>query len=954
MSDVPPELRDYVEPLVRVGHVTVTVYERCIQEAVRLGLSEAEGDAYMRRLAEEHDAILEAPARPEFAATAAWEPAPGSESSEDDPTKADALSDVPSDSEERAALEAAAREAEADESEAVESEAAESAAAEAAESEPGEPEAAEAAEQEAAAETSQPAIAIGGHPATVPEGLELGHPATVPEGVEVPSDAISAATEVTGHEETAPTGVMASPEEIAPTQMMTPGELPQPPASPSEADQDPDLVPAVEPLPTGGFRGIPWLHLTPVALAPLLVGLILASGGIEAAQDRFGGGDPFEPNNSFAEAKLISNGKHTGITLLRDDVDWFRVKVEAGRGLQITYENVPDEAAISLHDSSGARLERVGESVGELVYVPEGGQAEEVFLALSGSARELITLDVAQIDPRQRFEENDLPLQAAEVEPGQLSSLTCDGSDWFRVVVPRHCPISAKVDGGLGVRIVESGDRAALAKSPLELPGEAKADPRALPRAVLVQVVGRGDYTLDLDVGSIDPKSSARVGDDLQRIDESLEPNNRREEAVALLPGYYPKLRCDGRDYYTVKVPVGHSLILDWTGSPDLTFPTLRSRILGGDLDSINTPDNLKRKVVFAEKRAMEFPVLVRGRGNYALTCRINPGFPGRELVPGSYPQIRTSGEDLYWLVAKPDDKLDLDFDVGRHDRYGRQVEVTVVRVPLKEKKPNKRKRRQQGRSSQTEYISGLETITKRFYNRELVFVRVRGARRPYNLDVELQRTQAITGVGTYRPPTYEVVGPGTYVGRTVSVYGVDLEAGDVLEAKVSFSSQQGDLDVELLDSHGELVEDSMGEGDEELVSCESKVRQRVYVFVRDLSGVETPYDMEIKINEKAAPPEETPSLEKGIHRGLVCEGEAVYKLAVKQGQTVRATIRFDEKKGELDLGILNGQAMEQARAVSLGPSETLEYFVETAGHVYLRVAGEGKRFDLELAIQDP
>lgn len=934
MSDVPPELRDYVEPLVRVGHVTITVYERCLQEAVRLGLSEAEGDAYLRRLAEEHDAILEAPARPEFAATAAWEPAPTTESSEDDPTKADALADVPSDSEERAALEAAAAEAEQAELEDSEAE------AEAPEEQAEEP----AAEEPAADLAAQ-------EPTTEPEGVPL--PTDDP-----PSEQIApAAEEAASHEETAPTEVVPTPEEIAPTEVMAAEDLPPASAASLAEEASPEERPAIEPLPTGGFRGIPWLHLTPVALAPLLVALILASGGIEAAQERFGGGDPFEPNNRFAEAKPLTNGKHTGITLLRDDVDWFRIKVEAGRGLQVTYENVPDEAAISLHDSSGARLERVGESVGELVYVPQDGQPEEVFLALSGSSRELITLDVSQIDPRQRFEENDLPIQAAEVEPGQLASLTCDGVDWFRVVVPRHRPIKARVSGGLGVRILETGDRAGIAKAPLKLPAEAQAAPKALPRAVLVQVAGRGDYTLDLDVGAIDGKSAARVGDDLQRFDEAFEPNNRREQAPELSPGYYPKLRCDGRDYYTVNVPAGHSLILDWTGSPDLSFPTLRSRILGSDLDSINTPDNLKRKVVFAEKRAMKIPLLFQGRGNYTLTCRVTPGFPGRELVPGTYPQIQTTGDDLFWLVAKPDDKLDLDFDVGRHDRYGRQVEVTLVRVPLKEKKPNPRRRRpNQGRQTQTEYISGLETISKRFYNRELVFVRVRGARRPYDLEVELERTQANTGVGTYRPPRYEVVGPATYVGRTVQggVYGIDLEAGDQLEAKVSFSSQQGDLDVELLDSHGELIEDSTGDGDEEAVSCETKIRQRVYLFVRDLSGIETPYELEVKVNGKATPSEETPTLEKGIHRGLVVNGSAIYKIAVKQGQTVRATIRFDEKKGELDLGMFDANAVEQARAVALGPSEVLDYFVEAAGHVYLRVAGEGKRFDLELAIQDP
>lgn len=924
MSGVPPELRDYVEPLVRVGHVTVTVYERCIQEAVRLGLSETEGDAYLRRLAEEHDAILEAPPRPEFAATAAWEPAPSTESSEDDPTKADVLDNVPSDSEERAALEAA-RVAETDpELDAL---------ADLSESAPDEPAPDQTEVDPAPAEPDPPAVSET-LPTPTPSAAEVAKTELM-SGI---GDAAEVATQGAPAQEV--------PDETAPV-----------PAAESESPLVEESESRAVALPTGGFCGIPWLHLTPIAIAPLLAALILMSGGIEAAQSRFGGGDPFEPNNSFAEAKLLTPGKHTGITLLRDDVDWFKIQVEEGRGLLVSYENLPNEAAISLHDGSGARLERVGESVGELVYVPKAGKSEEVYLALSGSARELILIEISQIDPRQRFEENDVPGLATEVDAGQVASLTCDGSDWFRLVVPEHRPVNAKVTGGLGVRVLEAGDRAGLASAALNLPAEAKLGAVGLPRAVLVQVVGRGDYTLDLNFGERDLESAKRAGDLLQTFTDTLEPNNRRQQAAQLEPGYYPKLRCDSKDYYLVKVPANHSLILDWRGSPSLSFPTIRSRIFGNDLDSQGASDGSKRQVFFT-KRAMEVLVLAQGRGDYALTCRVTPGLPGRELAPGSYPEIRGRGDDLFWLVAEPEDKLDLDFDVGRSDRYGRQIEVLLIRVPLKQDKdkPSTRRRGKQQRNTRTEYISDRELISQRFFERELVFVRVRGARRPYSLDVELSRAQSKGGVGGYRPPVFEVVGPGTYVGRVVErgVYGVDLMPGDRLEARVSFSSQQGDLDVELLDSYGEMIEDSTGSGDEEQVACVSKVKQRVYLFVRDLSGVETVYDLEIKLNDETLPAKDTPTIQKGLHPGLVCNRETVLKIAVTAGQMIRAKIKFDDAKGELDLGLLDEAGVEQARATEIGPSEALSHVVEATGHVFLRVSGEGKRFDLELAIQEP
>ena len=140
MSGVPPELRDYVEPLVRVGYVTQSVYERCVQEALRLGLSAVEGDAVIRSLADEHGALLEAPPAAQVAAeaeaaeaeiarveearveearaegsalavTTAWTPPEAQASDPEVSTRGDVLEGVPSDSEERRALEDSAAEA---------------------------------------------------------------------------------------------------------------------------------------------------------------------------------------------------------------------------------------------------------------------------------------------------------------------------------------------------------------------------------------------------------------------------------------------------------------------------------------------------------------------------------------------------------------------------------------------------------------------------------------------------------------------------------------------------------------------------------------------------------------------------------------------------------------------------------------------------------------------------
>ncbi|MBL4844977.1 MAG: hypothetical protein JKY65_05595, partial [Planctomycetes bacterium] len=744
-----------------------------------------------------------------------------------------------------------------------------------------------------------------------------------------------------------------TPQMEAPASDSPSADTSQDDASPAET-VDPSLPPERPPadlLPAGGLAGIPWLHLAAVAIAPALAVIVLLSGGIEAAQERFGGGDPFEPNDTFAEAHFIGGGKHTGISLLRDDIDWFRIKVDAGRGLSVRYENIPDDSGVSLHGPSGARLEHVGESLGELTYVPTDGKSEEVFLVLSGSSRELVTIEIRQIDPRQRFEENDTPPQAANIEPGAISSLTCDGSDWFRTIVPAYRSLNVSVAGGLGVRLLETADAAGQAKAALGLPAKASVSGHQLPRHVLIQVAGRGDYTLDLQLGVVERERARRNGDELETYNTTLEPNDRREEAVELTPGHYPKLSCNRKDYYFVNIPAGHTLTLEWRGSPSIDFPTLRSRIFGSDLDSSGGQVPLKRRVVYA-RRKLKLSVLASGRGDYPLTCKITPGLPGRELRPGSYPQIASQGQDLFRIVGDAGDKLDLDFDVGPSDRYGRQVECRLLRVSLDPKQPRATRRR----GGRTEYISGIETVTQRFFVRELLFIRVRGARRPYDLNVSMTKNAAKKGLGTFRPRTFEVVGPGTYVGRNVErgVYGIDLAANDELEASVVFSSQQGDLDLELLDTHGELLMDSTGETDEERVSAKVRADQRVYLFVRDLSGVETTYDLEIKINGKAVPRGDLTPITKGIHRGLVCDRETLLPISVKKGQRVRAKISFDDEKGELDLGILEADGREQDYQPQLGPSEELEYDVERDGTIYLRVSGEGKRFDLELAIQDP
>ena len=964
MSGVPPELRDYVEPLVRVGYVTQSVYERCVQEALRLGLSAVEGDAVIRSLADEHGALLEAPPAAQVAAeaeaaeaeiarveearveearveearaegsalavTTAWTPPEAQASDPEVSTRGDVLEGVPSDSEERRALEDSAAEAPDGVSQAL------------LEAAPDEEEPADVEDESGESESLGPRE---GGQATEVEGVQAAdstraQPSTPPVAGARPALAQSAAGKASPEDdrEEAESKLASSADEA---------EL-------EAADEDEDDFAGPAPFVPGRGPGrIPWLQLSPLALAPFLALAFLLSGGIERVRARFGGGDPFEPNNTFATAHELAPGKYTGLTLIRDDVDWFRLRVPAGRGLRVTYELSGSEASVSLHDSQGVRLERVGASAGELVYVPQVERgSEEVYLALSGSSPDVVSLEVALIDPRLRFEENDLAAAASEVPLGRVATLACDGQDWFRVTIPAFRKLRAALTEpapGIGLRLFEFAD----AGQPKPGPSAPRAELPAsdLPRAALIQVTGQGDYGLQLDLGETDAALARSRGETLATFSETLEPNDSKASAVALEPGFYPNLRCDGKDYYWVTLPADHSLTLEWEpGSVDLSFPGLRSRVFGDDLDSVQGA--LHRRVVYA-KRDLRVLVLAQGSGPYPLRCKVTPGLPGRRLQAGSYPQIPTQGDDLYWIQVESGQKLDLSFSLGDSEFYGYGTHCVIHSRPLRGLGDRTSVRR-----TETEYISGYANIARRYYDQELVFLSVRQARRPYDLKVEVGGQEATTEEGGYRPPAFEQIGPGIYPDRGLiageGVFAIQVGADQTLSAQIAFSSQAGDLDLELLDSHGREVESSTGSGDDEGVLYRSPVEQRVYLFVRDLSGDGTRFDLALSLDGSSQPAPDTQELAAGLHRGLVCTGEVIYGLRVKPGEVVRAEVKSLDEAGELDLGLLSASGKEVLRSTELGPTERIEYMADTEGLLYLRVVGGARRFDLALAIGAP
>ena len=896
LPEVPSELRDYVAPLLQIGHVTPSLFDSMISEGVRLGLSQAESARYVRALAEESGAsVPRGVIDPEEAPEA--------------PSSVEA-------SAETAALPQPAPRSEAPASEAP---------------------ASEAPASEAPASAHEPAASRGEQALAAPADAEPGAPVVVPP--------------LSSSGERATLRIAGEPQEAG---LAVPDEAPESGA----AEPEPALAAA---LPEGGWRGIPVLHLAPGLLPFVAVVLALLGGAPEKIRASYGGGDPYEPNGTVAEAKPLAFGVHPGLILSSQDVDWFRIEVPAGKALSVKVDNAPQDGGLTLHGPKGVQLSTSGDKVSYLLYVPEGLRGETVLLRCYGALSVPYTLTTEAVDPRQRFEPNDERGEAVEVHHTQrVEALSCDGRDWFEVVVPAWHALDARLlDSAEGLSLVlhEESDPPDGPAQGISKQGRLAAGP--LPRRAWIEVVGQGDYGLELSKGDYDEDLARASGTFVPTLIRELEPNDSQEEAVAIGPGRYPKQRCDGDDWYRVDIPAKSTISCE-INQGRLALSLKAKQGVSPFGRTLDLAGDRQRRVYYSEDPQTAL-IHVRGRGRYDLEVKVTPGMPGRPLPPGSYPQITGSGDDLYRIEVASGQELTVDVTTLGEGYNYLQCELYGLALPGQPRGPQRPRKRRGGppgaswfTSLENTYVHGYGSLTRRFERDQSVWLWLRGERMSYDLRLRLEGSAPLTRAGDFAPnKPSEWLDAGIYSQRSVadeSYHTFWLRRDQSLTAIVRFVHQVGDVDVELLDSRGEPVSESSTEQDVERLSYVSPVDQPVFLRVYTYAEQPVPYDVEALVDGEQVP--QARPLQPGQHRGLVCAGRVNYSVPLRAGQTLRAALRFDPRQGgELDLGLLDGAGAEVARSAGLGESEELSYRAQRDEAVILRVYGKAKRFDLDLDV---
>ncbi len=200
---------------------------------------------------------------------------------------------------------------------------------------------------------------------------------------------------------------------------------------------------------------------------------------------------------------------------------------------------------------------------------------------------------------------------------------------------------------------------------------------------------------------------------------------------------------------------------------------------------------------------------------------------------------------------------------------------------------------------------------------------------------------------------------PGAYGGLAVCAddedwYAVAVCAGGAVAVDVTFAHAGGDLDVELLDAGGDVLDTSDSSDDDERVEHAAEADAVVFVRVYGFAGAENAYGLNVAV-DGCAPvaceddgAEDNDTLETaaeaapGLAEGLaVCAGDDDwFAVEVCAGGVLTARAIFAHATGDLDLALHDAAGAELARSAGVGDLEEARARAAVDGPLYVRVHG--------------
>jgi len=203
--------------------------------------------------------------------------------------------------------------------------------------------------------------------------------------------------------------------------------------------------------------------------------------------------------------------------------------------------------------------------------------------------------------------------------------------------------------------------------------------------------------------------------------------------------------------------------------------------------------------------------------------------------------------------------------------------------------------------------------------------------------------------------------------------YSLSLAQGDVLDARLTFTHNEGDIDMELLNAGGSRVASALSSTNNEnftyTAPSAGTFTLRVWLGRDTGSTLGNNYSMNLGVTNPTVCVSDAyePNEDRGSARALApgsyadlvsCTGsDDWYAVDAAAGSTLRVDLTFSHAEGDVDVALQNSMGTVLASGVTATDNETMTYAVTAAGTYYVRVylyrdtgTSAGNRYSMTIA----
>jgi len=734
--------------------------------------------------------------------------------------------------------------------------------------------------------------------------------------------------------------------------------------------------------------------------------------------------DAFEPNDSDGVAAAVVAGTHVGLTACDTEDDWYAIDLAAGDELtvELLFANAEGDIDLELVDPLGFNLGAATSSdddelLGPVVATNAGEHLVHVTLyadagSVPGNTYDMVlTIAGAPTCAPDGFEPNDAEGSAVPITAGSHTGLTaCDTDlhDWYALPLVAGDELTVDVffldaEGDIDLEVFDPsgsslGSGTSMDDDESVGPVLASSTGDHLVHVELYADAGSlpgNSYDMDLTVVPFVATCAA----------DGFEPNDTDTAAVTITPGSHPGLTAcpdDGWDWYAVPLVTGETIDVQLTfshaeGDIDLEVFDPAGASLGGswtsdDDESAGTftaatdGDHLVAVELYADTGSVpgnSYDMTVNVGG--APICTPDALEPNDSeatavvLTAGSQTGLTAcdTDDDWYAIDLAPGDELTVelafanaegDIDAELFDPSGASLGMGNSMTDDESIGPI------------TAAAAGLHTI-------QVLLFGDSGSVPGNPYDLELTVASAVCVDDGYEPNDTQgdafLLAAGSHPGLALcdtssdDWFAVDLAMGDELTTALTFDNGEGDIDVQVLDPSGTVLDGGYSVNDDELVGPITAAvagEHLVHTWLVDDPGLPgNPYDLELTVvaatcADDGYEPNDSESaavaLTAGSYPGLaVCDTSThdFWAIDLVEAAELTVALTFSHAEGDIDVSVDDPSGSWVGGAYSMNDDELVGPITAAVAGTYvidvylLTDAGlPGNDYDMELTVVDP